>query len=239
MNIVMSKATSRGSKHETNEDQCFAFPETGLALVADGMSVNHGHVASAIAAQMIEEYVKRSVSDESARANLLKEAVLAANFAIHRYALANPVMMGMGTTVTLAQIFASRIFIAHVGDSRCLRIRPESVTQLTVDHAERRAAEDSYMLTRSVGIDETVQVDLVTSEVEPGDFVLLCSDGLTSYVPEEEILRAFRKYDAWKGSASPEFLDRILGDLSRAARVRGSDDDITIVLAKVVEGTAQ
>ena len=130
----MSAGTSTGSKHAKNEDQYLTQPSLGLFAVADGMSVTHGDVASAIATQMIQEYVGSGKSPGKSPEALLREAVLAANFTIHRYGSSDPKRMGMGTTVTAAMFSSSGLIVAHVGDSRCLRVRPTSVEHLTKDH---------------------------------------------------------------------------------------------------------
>lgn len=232
MNVVMSASSHTGRKHDKNEDRFIADAKRGLALVADGMSVGYGDYASSIAAQIVQEYVASGMAQKSNSQNLLREAVLAANFAIYRYTMANPATAGMGTTVTAALIRETDVVIAHVGDSRCLRIRPEGLVTLTQDHTSVHPTSSRTMLTRSVGIDEKLEVDTYLSPLEADDYLMLCSDGVSNHVGEEEILRVFRKHRAWESPTTSVLLDRILTDLRLSAKARGSDDDITVVIAR-------
>ena len=140
----------------------------------------------------------------------------------------------MGTTVTAAMFSSSGLIVAHVGDSRCLRVRPTSVEQLTQDH--RTGGEASSLLTRAVGIGEKLEVDTVTFVPDREDYVLLCSDGLSGFVDEEQVLRVFRKHRLWESPPEASQLDLVIRELTSAARVRGSDDDITVVIARAPEG---
>jgi len=147
----------------------------------------------------------------------------------------------MGTTIVamIASRSKSRLFIAHVGDSRCYRIRNESIEQLTVDHSlyneyaqtmpelgeERLAALPRNVITRALGMQEEVRVDLKQVEAQVGDIYLLCSDGLSTMVPDNRILAALAEngYDS----------ERSLKALVTSALEAGGEDNVTIVVARV------
>ena len=168
---------------------------------------------------------------------LLCEAILAANSAVYREAETRG-LLGMGTTLTALYVRGRTGVVGHVGDSRAYRIRNGELEQLTEDHSlvadlmrsgrltpeEADAHPQRSVITRALGTDADVDVDTVTVDVEPGDLFLLCSDGLTTMVPEEDILRIAQEADNLDGAART---------LVRAANSGGGEDNITVVLFKV------
>jgi protein phosphatase len=168
---------------------------------------------------------------------MLERALRSANQAIHGTASDDSAMTGMGTTCTAAVFQSGRLHLAHVGDSRAYLIDRHGIRRLTQDHTLavelERLAPDSGMatstarnvLTRCLGNDVDVEVDLLDEPLAlmPGQFVLLCSDGLSSLVEDEEILARCR-------TGAPGEVCRTLADLARA---RGGPDNITVVMAEV------
>ncbi|MBI5488070.1 MAG: serine/threonine-protein phosphatase [Deltaproteobacteria bacterium] len=253
MELEVFGITDVGLEREHNEDAYLLMPEADLCLVADGMGGHRaGDVASGLAVATIAEFFRASESGDSTwpyrfdptitfEENRLLTAIQLANAAILRQARSQSQQQGMGTTIVamIASRSKSRLFIAHVGDSRCYRIRNESIEQLTVDHSlyneyaqtmpelgeERLAALPRNVITRALGMQEEVRVDLKQVEAQVGDIYLLCSDGLSTMVPDNRILAAL----AENGYES----ERSLKALVTSALEAGGEDNVTIVLARV------
>jgi serine/threonine protein phosphatase PrpC len=173
--------------------------------------------------------------------NRLLTAIQLANAAILRQARSQSQQQGMGTTIValIASRSKGRLYITHVGDSRCYRIRSESIEQLTIDHSlyneyaqsmpelgeERLAALPRNVITRALGMQEEVKVDLKQVEAQIGDIYLLCSDGLSTMVPDAKVLATLKEqgYDPEKS----------LKALVTAALEAGGEDNVTIVVARV------
>jgi protein phosphatase len=247
--------TDVGRRREQNEDAYLVDLDTGLFIVADGMGGHAGGgTASAIAVRSIQESVKtaRTASPQSFAAptavdvgnfpTLLRLAVEAASRAIFQAAQEDPDLAGMGTTVTAALVAGRTAFVAHVGDSRCYLIRGGRIFQLSEDHSlvneqlkagaiteeEARQSRFRNIITRSVGFEEEVQVDVVGLEVEAGDELVLCCDGLSNLVTDPEILQIA------SGSRLAEAPERLVA----LANERGGDDNITVIVVKV-DGTGK
>lgn len=242
--------TDVGRRREQNEDAFLVDLETGLFIVADGMGGHAGGgTASAIAVRSIQESVKaaREAAPQSFVAptpvdvgnfpTLLRVAVESASRAIFRAAQEDPDLAGMGTTVTAALVAGRAAFVAHVGDSRCYLVRGGRIFQLSEDHSlvneqlkagaiteeEARSSRFRNIITRSVGFEEEVQVDVVGLEVEPGDGIVLCCDGLSNLVTDPEILQVA------SGSRLAEAPERLVA----LANERGGDDNITVIVVRV------
>ncbi|MBI5500408.1 MAG: serine/threonine-protein phosphatase [Deltaproteobacteria bacterium] len=253
MELEVFGITDVGLEREHNEDAYLLMPEADLCLVADGMGGHRaGDVASGLAVATIAEFFRASESGDSTwpyrfdptitfEENRLLTAIQLANAAILRQARSQSQQQGMGTTIVamIASRSKSRLFIAHVGDSRCYRIRNESIEQLTVDHSlyneyaqsmpelgeERLAALPRNVITRALGMQEEVRVDLKQVEAQVGDIYLLCSDGLSTMVPDNRILATLVE----NGYES----ERSLKGLVTAALEAGGEDNVTIVVARV------
>lgn len=245
--------TDVGLEREHNEDAFLLMPEADLVLVADGMGGHRaGDVASGLAVATIAEFFRASESGDSTwpyrfdptitfEENRLLTAIQLANAAILRQARSQSQQQGMGTTIVavIASRSKNRLYICHVGDSRCYRIRNDSIEQLTVDHSlyneyaqsmpelgeERLAALPRNVITRALGMQEEVKVDLKQVEAQAGDIYLLCSDGLSGMVTDARILQVLRdnEYD----------LERSLKGLVTGALEAGGEDNITIVLMRI------
>jgi protein phosphatase len=193
--------TDIGSVRAANEDSYFV-PTAGerYCCVADGMGGEQaGEVASAIAVEVFAQYMKDILPPPHER---LRRAVVAANKAIYERALSDPSMAGMGTTITALLIDGNEAHIAHVGDSRAYLLRNRALMKVTTDHTlveemvlkgvitvhEAKTHPRRNLVTRALGTSDSVEIDLLRIRVEPADVFLLCSDGLSSYVGEHEIL---------------------------------------------------
>ncbi len=226
--------TDAGRVRRRNEDSFVLDPP--LFAVADGMGgAQAGEVASRLAAAAFREYHD---ADRLEPAERVEAIIQEANRRIYERARTDSEASGMGTTVTAAILTNGRVSIGHVGDSRAYRVRDGELEQLTEDHSlvadlmrsgrltpeEADAHPQRSVITRALGTDAEVDVDMTTVDVEPGDLFLLCSDGLTTMVPEEDILRIAQE----SGS-----LDEIARTLVRAANSGGGEDNITVVLFRV------
>jgi serine/threonine protein phosphatase PrpC len=226
--------TDAGRVRRRNEDAFVLDPP--LFAVADGMGgAQAGEVASRLAAAAFREYHE---ADRLEPAERVEAIIKEANRRIYERARTDAEVSGMGTTVTAAILTNGRVSIGHVGDSRAYRVRDGELEQLTEDHSlvadlmrsgrltpeEADAHPQRSVITRALGTDADVDVDTVTVDVQPGDLFLLCSDGLTTMVPENDILRIVQ--DAGT-------LDDIARTLVRAANSGGGEDNITVVLFRV------
>ena len=198
---------------------------------------NAGEVASALAIQVFSEEMRKT-GDITAGA--LHTAVARANEAVYRKALENAGMSGMGTTFSALAEQGETAYLAHVGDSRIYLVRRGAILQLTTDHTlveemvqkglitprEARVHPKRNIITRALGTEESVQIDIVQMGTRPGDAFFLCSDGMTNYVDEREILRTAMSEREW-----PEKLKHLVS----IALENGGADNITALFAVVEE----
>lgn len=235
--MKVASLTDAGLVRKTNEDSLFADARLGLLIVADGMGGHAGgEVASRVAVTTISGLLKTDMPDGSA-AGLIRGAIEQANIAILAEAEAHPALQGMGTTLVLALCHGDSIHLAHLGDSRAYLIRNGSIQRLTEDHslvaqmvkAGQLTAEEAphyhlrNVVTRSLGNQKIAEPDLAVVEWSPGDFLLLCSDGLTNMVEESELRSLISR-----GGVDLERSCRQAIDL---ANRNGGRDNITAVLA--------
>jgi serine/threonine protein phosphatase PrpC len=230
-------ATDVGLVRSNNQDQFLVAPP--LYAVADGMGgAAAGEVASAVAVEALGEAFAAS---DGATPDSLVEAARAANRAVWEEAEANPEMRGMGTTlVALAQVDGDRLAVANVGDSRAYVLHGGELRQVTSDHslvaemvAEGRISKEEAeihprrnIMTRALGVEPDVPVDLFVEEANPGDRFVLCSDGLPREVSDEVISAVLRR------RADPSEAAR---ELVEEAKRRGGNDNITVVVVDVVD----
>ncbi|MDH5785975.1 MAG: Stp1/IreP family PP2C-type Ser/Thr phosphatase [Chromatiales bacterium] len=225
--------TDTGRVREHNEDAIAWNAEQGWAVVADGMGGHHaGEVASAIAVETIGEMLRQSRASQ-----MLQRAIEQANLQIYAHATSDPEIHTMGTTVVALALEEGRLHYAHVGDSRLYRLRDGELTQLTRDHSlvqelvdegmleaeQARNSPQKNVITRALGLDSGVAVDLGDEAVVDDDCYLLCSDGLSNYLMDEEIATLLA------GDALPEVV-RALVD---AANERGGDDNISVIVVRI------
>ena len=229
-------ATDLGRRRRHNEDAYVCEPP--LYAIADGMGgAQAGEIASGLAAAVLSEAGGDEQGEERVAA-LIQEA----NRRVFRRSSEDAAASGMGTTMTVALVdrASGTIALGHVGDSRAYRVRGDELEQLTDDHSlvgelvrggklsveEAEAHPQRSVITRAVGTEPEVDVDTFTVEVEPGDVYLLCSDGLTDMVADNEILSVLGDADD---------LDRAARALVDAANAGGGEDNITVVLFAVDE----
>ncbi len=228
--------TDTGRQRRDNEDS--AFVRAPVFVVADGMGgARAGEVASALA---VAEF-QQALPDRGSPAERLTTRIRAANRRIYELSQTEHEHAGMGTTLTAVYVGDDELAIAHVGDSRAYIYRDGTLTRLTQDHSlveelvrqgkltEEQAAEHPQrsIITRALGIEADVEVDTWTYPARAGDVVLLCSDGLTSMIDEEQIAEIL---------AAEPVLDRAGDRLIDAANDAGGRDNITVVLFRLVGG---
>jgi len=229
--------TDTGRRRLRNEDDFICDPP--LFAVADGMGgARAGEIAAGLAAAALEE-----AGAETRGAEGVVALITEANRRIWERSLADPETAGMGTTVTaaLVDVSSSTVAIGHVGDSRAYLLRGGAIEQLTTDHSlvaelvesgilTREEAErhpQRSAITRALGTEPTVDVDAFTVEAEPGDVFLLCSDGLSTMVGNEDLASAIE--------AAERDPERAADALVAAANARGGEDNVTVVLFELVE----
>jgi protein phosphatase len=235
MRIIDSAgSTDAGRKRRRNEDSFVQDPP--LFAVADGMGgAQAGEVASRLAAAAFREFHDADDLDPEERvAAIIQEA----NRRIYERARSDAQASGMGTTITAALVSGSGVAVGHVGDSRAYRLREGHLEQLTEDHSlvadlvrsgrltpeEADTHPQRSVITRALGTDPEVDVDTFTVEAEPGDVFLLCSDGLTTMVDDEDVSRTV---------AGADTLEQAAKALVKAANRAGGEDNITVVLFKL------
>jgi PPM family protein phosphatase len=231
-------ATSTGRVRNSNEDAYGVRPERGIFVVCDGMGgAAGGEVASGMTVQAILE---RMTADSAAGPETLHEAIAEANRAVLERGEHDTGLYGMGTTLValLLREGAGAAVIAHAGDSRCYLFRARRLSRCTHDHSlvdeqmrmgtmTREEAERSpfrSVITRAIGTQQTVTEDMQEVEIQSGDVFLLCTDGLTREVDEEEMERVL---------AAGSDLDRIAHRLVDEANEAGGRDNVTCVLVRV------
>jgi serine/threonine protein phosphatase PrpC len=232
--------SDQGRRRKQNEDNLLISEAHSLYVVADGMGgYAGGEVASALAIDAIQqafdqdEFHAQLTSDKRLprRAHELACAMQMANDVVVERARAEPKLADMGTTTVAARFSArkERVYIGHLGDSRCYRLRGEQLRQLTSDHtlaslgAKGAKANE---LVRALGIGTQLEIDLIVDKPRDGDIYLLCSDGLTKMVPDEDIRTTLLK---------DEDLEASVYTLIEQANDRGGKDNVTVILVKVVE----
>lgn len=235
--IVLSAEgrTHPGQKRSHNEDAFLVDPEHEVYAVADGMG---GYAAGEIASRMAIETLQSAyatgafgaVEDGFPRRGAeLMSVVRAANSRIRDAANEDEQKHGMGTTMVAARFSPgrNRVYLAHVGDSRCYRIRDDEMKQLTTDHtlgAVGIKGPSAGKLSRAVGVFDELEVDLTVDEPQPGDYYLLCSDGLFKMVPESIITHMVMRERP---------IAETVDELVKEANDRGGRDNVTVVLVRV------
>jgi protein phosphatase len=238
MNVAYGASSDVGRVREANEDSYLVAEP--LFVVADGMGGHiAGDVASSTAVKVIEEGSGRLSSEDPAT---LTKIITDANATIWDKAQSDTALRGMGTTCTLLLVDDDRVHIAHVGDSRAYRLRDGELEQLTEDHTlvgrmvqeGRLSAEEAQhhpqrsIITRALGVDEDVQVDLDTVELSDGDRLLICSDGLSSMVEDDQIK------DVLARESDPQ---KAADGLVELANEAGGDDNVTVVVIDFEDGS--
>ena len=237
MRVRVAGASDVGRVRERNEDSYLV--DDPLFAVADGLGGHQGgEVASAVALETLGQAAAASDGEARIR-DKLRDGVLDANRAVFERAAGDSALSGMGTTLTALVAGAGRFHLAHVGDSRAYLLRDGDLSPLTEDHTlvrklvregrltpeEAEIHPQRSILTRALGIDDDVEVDQATVEIRPGDRLLLCSDGLTSMVPDDRIHELLSGQDP----------DTTCRALIEAANAAGGQDNVTVVVLDVVD----
>jgi protein phosphatase len=252
MHFTMACQTDSGQVRDHNEDVVLVNDRIGLALLADGMGgYNAGEVAAQMAVDIVAEGTAQAFDAQKgskalgkvdpatglSRAGLLlRDQILRANDAIFESALNDPECEGMGTTVVGALLTDRRLVVAHVGDSRCYRLRNGVLVALTRDHSLLQEQIDcgewkeeasrnfphKNLVTRALGAERYVQVDLAEHFTEPDDLYLLCSDGLTDMLEDAQLAQLLMEKN--------DGLAQTVALLVRTANELGGRDNISAVL---------
>ena len=249
--LEVATATDAGRVRSHNEDFIAGEAAAGLAVLADGMGGhNAGEVASRMAVELVSSKLKAHRDEggvlDAARAEaLIASQVASANWALLEAARKDPEYHGMGTTLVVALWHAEGVTYGHVGDSRLYLLRDNNLQQLTRDHsivqeqvesgrisaAQARISPERNVLTRAVGIDPFVQAEVRTRDARRDDVYLLCSDGLTDMLTDEDIEETL--------VGCGDRLDVAAQQLIEQANASGGLDNISVVLVRVRDGAAQ
>ena len=256
MRYVAAAKTDVGRRRQGNEDSYCLAPEHGLFVVADGMGGHAaGEVASRLAVETIHEWMAKYLGGESvavvgpedpacsAESNYLLSSIRLANRVIYDAAQGRQEYAGMGTTVVSILASNDRLTLAHVGDSRIYRVRGDEIQQVSRDHSfvqqqvdrgiitpeEAEESQYKHMITRALGLKESVEIDVAERPAEAGDTFLLCSDGLSDLLDNEDILAIVKEH-----ADLPQACQKLV-DL---ANLKGGDDNVTVLLLRVEPGTA-
>ncbi|MDE2489819.1 MAG: Stp1/IreP family PP2C-type Ser/Thr phosphatase [Elusimicrobia bacterium] len=249
--VEVAGETDPGCVRRNNEDNFAVDPDLGLLVVADGMGGhNSGEVAAELATKTILDFARRMLGGRKSllpeggdpsltpRGRQLEYFVKTANTMIYEKGRAFPKDAGMGTTVVAVLLDAKSLTVAHVGDSRLYLWRGGELSQLTEDHSlvgeqvrrgqltadEAARSNLQNILTRALGAEGEVQVDVADHPLLPGDVVLLATDGLSKMVSDADVARAIGE------QGEP---DRIVPALIAKARAAGGVDNVTVVAARV------
>lgn len=245
MNYTFITRTDPGRARENNEDAVVVDSDTQLCVLADGMGgYNAGEIASGMATAFIKSEMSRWLS-EAGRSAKVKEIRRAleicvdnANRSIFNAADSNPQYSGMGTTLVVGVFYGRSLVLGHIGDSRCYRLRNGEFLQITKDHSllqeqidaglitQEQAVGSSIknLVTRALGVEDAVLLDLNEHEVEAGDCYLMCSDGLSDMVDDAEIASILGGSTLMEQKA-----DRLVA----SANEHGGRDNISILLVQV------
>jgi len=242
-----------GKVREHNEDDIGSRPDLGLWVLADGMGgYNAGEVASGIAVKTVIDLVSEACKKENRneiedgtgfmrQTIVLRDAIMRANKIIHQTAQSQPQCEGMGTTLVACLFFDDRVSVAHVGDSRLYRMRDNRFEQITLDHSllqelvdrgfysqeEAQRSTNRNYVTRALGVDANVDVEIQEVEAQKNDYFLMCSDGLPDMVEDEDIhltINTFSKDVKTVG----EQLIKLTND-------NGGRDNVSVILVRIAD----
>lgn len=251
--IELFSLTDTGKVREHNEDAIAAEMDLGLMVLADGMGgYNAGEIASGIAVKTVIGMIRDSVERETRglidaetgltrQSIVLRDAIMRANKIIHQTAHSQAQCEGMGTTIVSCLFFDNRVSIAHVGDSRLYRLRNDQLERLTMDHSllqelvdrgfyspeEAERSTNRNYVTRALGVEPTVAVEVREDTVQKGDVYVLCSDGLSDMVEDEDIHLTISTFNANLATAGEQLI--------RLSNDNGGRDNVSIVMAHVVD----
>jgi serine/threonine protein phosphatase PrpC len=249
--ITIMGLTDTGIVRAKNEDTIGFDSALGLVVLADGMGGHRGgEVASSMTVDSIIETLQQSLpqinageideaSGFSRESICLQDAVVEANQQVFQASETNPDHKGMGTTVVVLQFYNNSFSLAHIGDSRCYRVRSDKFEQITKDHSllqelidrgfytpeEARKSMNKNLVTRALGIDPVVMPDIQEDIVLKNDLYLLCSDGLTDLVEDEDIYLTIKQFSANLEEAAKQLITK--------ANRNGGKDNISVMLCRI------
>lgn len=249
MNYEFCFRTDPGLARENNEDSVTVDEPTRLGILADGMGgYNAGEVASGMATTFIKSELGRWLAQAGRHANArevrraMEICVDNANRSIFNAANSNPQYSGMGTTLVVGVFQDGRLMLGHIGDSRCYRLRHNNLEQITKDHSllqeqmdaglitpeQAATSTNKNLVTRALGVEDAVLLEVNEHRVEPGDLYLMCSDGLSDMLDDDAIAQIL------VGDAS---LEQKTVQLIDAANANGGRDNISVLLAQANSGS--
>ncbi len=249
--LEMVTRTDPGMVRSHNEDALYANAGLGIGILADGMGgYNAGEVASGMATMRLAEDLARIIVSEAEHGRSLSDPAVVGQHIVDEIGATNQTIFnashscaqyaGMGTTLVMAWFYNNRMSVAHVGDSRLYRLRDKNLELLTRDHSllqeqlddgiitaeQARHAEYRNLVTRALGVDPAVEVEVNDYEMRPGDIVLLCSDGLNDMIDDDEIALSLSTL-AGNLPLAAEHLVNLSND-------NGGRDNVSVILVKVL-----
>ena len=250
--LDIASHTDPGMVRSHNEDSIASIPEKGLVVLADGMGgYNAGEVASGMATTVLTTELRQQLEAHSpyevdpqggqkAALKMLQQQIAKANTSIYQAAQSQPQYAGMGTTLVVALFYDNKVMVAHIGDSRLYRLRGDEFTQVSKDHSLLQEQIDAGMLTKeqakhssnknlvtkALGIDPAVEPEIHEYDTQPGDIYLLCSDGLSDMVSDEDIGMALQALGA--------NLNLAVQQLVQMANDNGGRDNVSAILIKIL-----
>ena len=251
--LVHVECTDVGKVRDHNEDAIGAQPDIGRWVLADGMGgYNAGEVASGIAVKTILDLVTEACKREKRgeiesgtgymrQTIVLRDAILRANKIINQTAQSQPQCEGMGTTLVASLFYDNRVSIAHVGDSRMYRLRGNKFEQITMDHSllqelvdrgfysqeEAQRSTNRNYVTRALGVEANVDVEIQEVEVQKGDYFLMCSDGLPDMVEDEDIHLTISTFNNDVRTVGEQLI-KLTND-------NGGRDNVSVILVRVAD----
>jgi serine/threonine protein phosphatase PrpC len=249
--ITIFGLTDTGLVRKKNEDTICFDSALGLVVLADGMGGHRGgEIASGLTVDKIIDTVQKNlIAIEPGQTNAdnglslesicIQEAIASANRLVFNRAEDNPDHRGMGTTVVVLQFYNNTLTLAHIGDSRCYRFRRDKLEQITKDHSllqelidrgfytsdEAKKAMNKNLITRALGIDQEETADIQEDTVIKGDIYLLCSDGLTDLVEDEDIYLTIKRFSDHPEEAAKQLITK--------ANKNGGKDNISVMLCQI------
>jgi PPM family protein phosphatase len=247
------EVTDVGKVRDHNEDTIGSQPEIGLWVLADGMGgYNAGEVASGIAVKTIVDLVTQACKREKRgeiesgtgymrQTIVLRDAIHRANKVINQTAQSQPQCEGMGTTLVASLFYDNKVSIAHVGDSRMYRLRGNRFEQITMDHSllqelvdrgfysqeEAQRSTNRNYVTRALGVEANVEVEIQEIDVQKGDYFLMCSDGLPDMVEDEDIHLTISTFSNDVRTVGEQLI-KLTND-------NGGRDNVSVVLVRVAD----
>jgi serine/threonine protein phosphatase PrpC len=249
--ITIMGLSDTGIVRRKNEDAIGYDSALGLVVLADGMGGHRGgEIASSMTVDTVIDELQQSLpkittgevdetSGFSRESICIQDAVVEANSRVYQASEANPEHKGMGTTIVVLQFYNNSFSLAHIGDSRCYRLRADKFEQITKDHSllqelidrgfytpeEARKSMNKNLVTRALGIDPIVMPDIQEDIVLKNDIYLLCSDGLTDLVEDEDIYLTIKQFSANLEEAAKQLITK--------ANQKGGKDNISVMLCRI------